>query len=87
MLSRHTRLQREETIMLDYGSIQFVLLVALTLWIFFFCADTMIFFIGSLKRALTDGTDPLAADWEVEKGSGTRELDEEDIDDTDYPMG
>jgi len=72
---------------MDYGSIQFVLLVALVLWIFFFCADAIIFFIGSLKRALTDGTDSLAADCKVEKGSDMRGFDEEDIDDADYPMG
>ena len=71
---------------MDYGSIQFVLLVALVLWIFFFCADAVVFFIGSLKRALTDGTDSVAADCEVEKGYDTREFDE-DIDDANYLMG
>lgn len=70
--------------MMDYGSIQFVLLMALMLWIFFFCADAVVFFIGSLRRALTDGTNPSTADWDVEKGDDTRELDEEDIDDTNY---
>lgn len=72
--------------MMNYGSIQFVLLMALMLWIFFFCADAVVFFIGSLKRAFTDGTDSVTADCEVEKGYDTREFDE-DINDTDYPMG
>lgn len=73
--------------MMDYGSVQFVLLVALILWIFFFCADAVVFFIGSLRRALIDGTNPSTAHWEVEKGHDTRELDEKDIDETNYLMG
>lgn len=72
--------------MMDYGSVQFVLLMALMLWIFFFCADAIVFFVGSLKRALTEETDFVVADREVEKGYSTRELDE-DTDDANYLMG
>lgn len=72
--------------MMDYGSVQFVLLMALMLWIFFFCADAIVFFVGSLKRALTEETDSVVADREVEKGYSTRELDE-DTDDANYLMG
>lgn len=71
---------------MDYGSVQFVLLMALMLWIFFFCADAIVFFVGSLKRALTEETDFVVADREVEKGYSTRELDE-DTDDANYLMG
>lgn len=71
---------------MDYGSVQSVLLLALMLWILFFCADVVVCLVGRLKRALTDDRNPSAADWAVGKGNGEIKFDE-DVDDTDYPMG
>lgn len=70
------------------NSFQFTLLLAFISWILFLLADILIFLVGRSKRIVNGKMDSMIDTQVVmERGTYGEELDYDDFDDSNYPMG
>lgn len=70
------------------NSIQFILLLTFISWILFLLADVLIFLVGRTKRIVNEKMDSMIDRQVVmEREIYGEELDDDDFDDSNYPMG